>query len=297
MTSKDDNRFCFPAWGMSLVLHGAVVGLALVFVAQLKPVLQEKTFQWDVALTAEARPETESNQAESVAASVHQPVKKLPPSQTKSGSEISQPTMPTEQKIEPLQPTIEQAPPIEQQIEVPQLRDEPAIEAKDLEDVAAAPIFREVEAQPVPHDPISDTSDLVLSSEVSASQESPVPVLASGGSMDTIPLQTANIQESGPEAKLDNRWLAESLWRRVAGLKRYPNSARMNGQEGKVILKAVIRSDGQLADVFVQKSSGYSALDEAAMEAVRLACPLHMRHAIGKSQIVVSLPIVYSLAN
>jgi TonB family protein len=35
-----------------------------------------------------------------------------------------------------------------------------------------------------------------------------------------------------------------------------------------VIVKAVIRSDGQLADVFVQKSSGYSVLDEAAaMEA------------------------------
>jgi protein TonB len=87
------------------------------------------------------------------------------------------------------------------------------------------------------------------------------------------------------------------LWRRVAELKRYPSSARLNGQEGKVILKAIIRSDGQLADVFVQKSSGYSVLDAAAIEAVKLACPLYMKHAIGKPQIVVSLPIVYSLAN
>ena len=71
----------------------------------------------------------------------------------------------------------------------------------------------------------------------------------------------------------------------------------MNGQEGKVIVKAIIRSDGHLADVFVQKSSGYSVLDAAAVEAVRLACPLHMAQAIGKPQIVVSLRIVYSLAN
>ena len=63
------------------------------------------------------------------------------------------------------------------------------------------------------------------------------------------------------------------------------------------VLKAVIRSDGYLADVSVQKSSGHSALDAAAIEAVKLACPLHMKHAIGKPQIVVSLPIVYSLAN
>jgi protein TonB len=102
---------------------------------------------------------------------------------------------------------------------------------------------------------------------------------------------------SGAEARTDNRWLAESLWRRVAELKRYPSAARLNGQEGKVILKAVIRSDGQLADVVVQKSSGHSVLDEAAIEAVKLACPLYMKQAIGKPQIVVSLPIVYSLAN
>jgi protein TonB len=115
--------------------------------------------------------------------------------------------------------------------------------------------------------------------------------------MDGDPVRMDETQVSGPEVKVDNSWLAESLWRRVAELKRYPNSARMNGQEGKVILKAVIRSDGQLADVFVQKSSGYSALDQAAIETVKLACPLRMKHAIGKPQIVMSLPIVYSLAN
>jgi protein TonB len=110
-------------------------------------------------------------------------------------------------------------------------------------------------------------------------------------------MQTAKAAPSGPEVKTDHRWLAESLWRRVAELKRYPNSARLNGQEGKVILKAVIRSDGHLIDVTVQKSSGHQILDAAAVEAVKLACPLHMKHAINKPEIVVSLPIVYSLAN
>lgn len=115
--------------------------------------------------------------------------------------------------------------------------------------------------------------------------------------MDAAPVQVTRSAGASAEAKIDHQWLAESLWRRVAELKRYPNSARMNSQEGKVIVKVVIRADGHLADVFVQKSSGYSALDAAAIEAVKLACPLHMKHAIGKPQIVVSLPIVYSLAN
>ena len=39
------------------------------------------------------------------------------------------------------------------------------------------------------------------------------------------------------------------------------------------------------------------ALVMAAIEAVKLACPLHMKQAMNKPEIVVSLPIVYSLAN
>ncbi|MBD0316137.1 MAG: TonB family protein [Nitrospiraceae bacterium] len=100
-----------------------------------------------------------------------------------------------------------------------------------------------------------------------------------------------------PEAKADHRWVGESLWRRVAELKRYPSTARLNGLEGRVVLKAIIRADGHLAEVSVVKSSGHAVLDAAAMEAVKLACPLHMKHSIGPPQIVVSLPIVYSLAN
>ena len=110
-------------------------------------------------------------------------------------------------------------------------------------------------------------------------------------------MQVAKASPTGPEVKTDHRWIAESLWRRVAELKRYPSSARLNGQEGKVVLKAVIRSDGHLAEVSVQKSSGHQILDAAAIEAVKLACPLHMKQAMNKPEIVVSLPIVYSLAN
>jgi protein TonB len=287
MTSTDDNHFFFPAWGISLVLHGVVIGLAFVFVAQVKPVLQGETFQWDVALVEEARSDSNSEPTESVAASEQPPIQKPPPSRMKPVLESSRPVIPVEQQIEPPQPTIEQkveAPqiregPVEQQIdEVP----EPAVEMKEPKPIVAT-LPESVAVASAPDNPVV--------------QEAPTSAETYGSRMDVDPLRMRETQVSGTAAKVDNRWLAESLWRRVAELKRYPNSARINGQEGKVILKAVIRSDGQLADVFVQTSSGYSALDQAALETVRLACPLHMKHAIGKPQIVVSLPIVYSLAN
>jgi protein TonB len=304
MTSKDDNQFWFPAWGISVILHGAVVGVAIVFVSQVKPVLQDETFRWDVALVEEATPDSKSEQASSVVASAQPSVKKLLPSRPTSVPETSQPVMPVEQKIESPPPMIEQ------KVEIPQVRKEPVeprlvekaepnaepkveqvLESKESERVTVAASPDSVQAQPAQREVAPGQSALTPMSEIPPAQDASAQASSSTGGVDAPALQMAKAPAS------DHRWLAESLWRRVAELKRYPNSARMNGQEGKVILKAIIRSDGQLADVFVQKSSGHSVLDAAAIEAVKIACPLPMKHAIGKPQIVVSLPIVYSLAN
>jgi protein TonB len=289
MTSTEDNRFFFSAWGISLALHGVVVGLALAFVANVKPVLQKEMIQWDVTLMGEARLDPQSEPVKSAPAPEQTPAKKALPSQTKRVAEISQTVRPIEQKILPPQPIVETVQSIEPKVEAPQPTEEPverrmvevgtksvqAAEAKESVAVAALP--EPGESQPVQQEPAAIAA---------------VPAPAS--SQDSIVNEAPGLRH---EAQADNRWVGESLWRRVGELKRYPNSARMNGQEGKVILKAVIRSDGHLADVSVQKSSGHSVLDAAAIEAVKLACPLHMKHAIGKPQIVVSLPIVYSLAN
>ena len=279
-TSVNTNQLFFPAWAISLTLHGVVIGVAFAVATQVKPILQQDLFQWDVALVEATKSASLSESVKSVTAPAQPMPKVVPQSRLKPVAEVSPVVSPPEQPIE-------STPSNEQQVEAPQVREEPVeqriveVTESRTEPVAVAASTESVEAQPVQQEPVAIASAPALSSDVPVSQESTVNAVATPGS----------------EAKADNRWLAESLWRRVAELKRYPTMARMNGQEGKVILKAVIRSDGHLAQVFVQKSSGYSALDEAAIEAVKLACPLHMKHAIRKPQIVVSLPIVYSLAN
>ena len=287
--TMNTNQFVLPAWVISLTLHGAIIGVAFAFASQIKPILQEAAFKWDVALVQESTPDSVPAQVQSAATPAQAMPKVVSQSRPKRVTEISPVVPPQAQQIEPPAP-------IEQKVEVPQLREEPmeqrivetvttvaepTVEAKMAEPVALEASPEPIESQPVQQEPTAIASVPVSSSEVPVAPERMVETVA----------------PSGAAAKTDNRWLAESLWRRVAELKRYPSSARLNGQEGKVILKAVIRSDGQLADVFVQKSSGYSALDAAAIEAVKLACPLHMKHALGKPMIVVSLPIVYSLAN
>jgi protein TonB len=298
MISVDDNRFFFPAWGISLTLHGFAVGLAMVFATQVKPLLPEEVFQWDVALVEATKPNPTTEQVESVVPPPQPTAKATPPA-----PKILQPVRATAQAAEPPRPTIEAVRPIEQKVERPQVHQEQAeqsiaeIAQPMSEPVAVAASPEPVESHPVPTEMFPGAPASQSPSETLGTQEAPTLVSSQDNPVDAAPVQAVKAVGPTAEAKIDHQWLAESLWRRVAELKRYPNSARMNGQEGKVILKAVIRSDGQLADVFVLKSSGYAALDMAAMEAVKLACPLHMKHAIGKPQIVVSLPIVYSLAN
>lgn len=50
---------------------------------------------------------------------------------------------------------------------------------------------------------------------------------------------------------------------------RYPEAARRAGQEGLVVLWAEVTSEGRADSVTVRQSSGYSALDEAALRAVK----------------------------
>lgn len=397
MTSALQNRFFASAWACSLTLHGVIAGLALLFAAQMKPVLEEDVFSWEVALVQEARiepaplPPAPAVKPAPPARQITPPQPVEPPSDmvmtpvaprrsVEMVHPVVEPPKPVERKIEP---PIQRIEPVERKMEPPQPKSEPIeqkvveVEKPRIEPVQEkvavagqpkiAPVQQVVEAKTaapavtaepiVPHAPVvamtapaepvpnpslaantyvppkhsSSSSEAVTENNETPSLEDLAPIrrslvpigetsasaavkpsaapsvgstdepgvvaAASSGAAESVPSLTAKAPVPNQETKEDHKWLAESLWRRVAEVKRYPTSARMNGLEGKVVLKAVIRSDGQLAEVTVQKSSGHNVLDAAAIEAVKLACPLHMKQELGKPQIVVSLPIVYSLAN
>jgi len=318
MTCADHNRFLLPAWSISLALHGVAIALAVVFAAQVRPVLQEEPFKWEVALV-------DAVKTDSILAPAAVPESALPPVQAPARAPAPRPVEPMETvmhrvapresvqmvhpELQPPMPHVEEPLPLMKSEPPPPQRivepiQEQVVESEPVQTaepamtqqqpVAVPPSYEAVETRPA-----ETPSKPSMPEPVASSSPEPAPVLPSPPSSVTAeaPVQVAKAAPSGQEVKTDHRWLAESLWRRVAELKRYPSSARLNGQEGKVILKAVIRSDGQLAEVSVQKSSGHHILDAAAMEAVKLACPLHMKHAISKPEIVVNLPIVYSLAN
>ena len=315
---RSTNRYglIVPAWMVSLGLHGGLVWLAVLFAAQVKPVLNDEIFEWDVALVEAVNTPAPSSQA------APDP---MPPPRT-AARRSAEPSDTVVHRVAPLQtvqmvhPDVTPSTPVEQREEpVQPMKSEPVTPVKPVPEKTIASADQPfLEASKQPTQPVTASKEADLTDPVMAQRQpkeaaesreldaalkpstAEMPVSSSpvepAPAVSDAPMQTAKAA-TGPDVKTDHRWLAESLWRRVAELKRYPSSARLNGQEGKVIVKAVIRSDGHLAEVSVQKSSGHTILDTAAIESVKLACPLEMKHAINKSEIVVSLPIVYSLAD
>lgn len=71
-------------------------------------------------------------------------------------------------------------------------------------------------------------------------------------------------------------YLAE--WKRKVervGTLNFPNAARRAGLSGSPVVEVEISADGRLRDASVRRSSGYGALDQAALTILRLASPFN----------------------
>lgn len=297
MTLDTDGRYRVQGWVVSAVFHGLAFTVALGLMAQVKPAVPKEVFTWDVALVepqrvpaahqAEVTPtqETVKPTPHPVAPAPNKPQMVVQQEHTREVTQIreQQPTevqQPKQVVVEPIAPVLEH--------EV--VTAEPVITAAPVRQTVTQPVIAEApvsEAAPVTQDSSLHASSMPAT--VTASDAEPVV----RESAPQVPVAT----RPTPAIKVDHGWLAESLGRRLAELKRYPSTARLNGWEGKVVLRAVIRADGHLSEVKVHRSSGYDALDNAAMEAIRLVCPLHMHQPLGTSEVAVYVPIVYSLAS
>ena len=76
---------------------------------------------------------------------------------------------------------------------------------------------------------------------------------------------------------------------------RYPVSARRRGEQGTVLLKVLVTREGGAASVNVEKSSGSSALDQAALDAVKGWRFVPARQGAHPVEAWVLVPIVFRL--
>ena len=78
----------------------------------------------------------------------------------------------------------------------------------------------------------------------------------------------------------------------------YPAEAARSGMQGEVRVEFVIHKDGHVSRIRVLRSSGYRVLDEAIVEALKLASPFSpLPEGFGKDKIAVTGSFRYQLVS
>lgn len=75
----------------------------------------------------------------------------------------------------------------------------------------------------------------------------------------------------------------------------YPEDARERGEQGKVLVRALINIDGTVAQLAMRKSSGYASLDQSALETVKKWRFVPARRGAAAVTAWVVVPISFSL--
>ena len=289
-------------WLVSVLLHGTVALTAILIVKQIQLTPQDEAFKWNVAMVASAQPTaSSSNQAQ--AQSVQSTTSAPPPPVRRSASPR---TSSSPQTFAPLitpssseqMATTGVAEPSSPQLTTPSPPTAHTVQpAEPIRHKTVAPIASAAESGVRPDEmsmavSTSTNAETELSSAQSASLEQ-----ATQSDQDPAQIQVAAISSAPSNAptKRDYGWLSEVILRRVEELKRYPASARADRAEGKVVVKAVIDEDGGISEVGVFQSSGYPTLDEAAIQTMRQAAPLHLPHPLGQSRMTIKIPMNYRL--
>lgn len=108
--------------------------------------------------------------------------------------------------------------------------------------------------------------------ELTRSKEGTELVAGSGGDVKNISVPDSSAKDPMPSGlKLESGGTKKSAKSGLRVVQRpapsYPSSSRENKEEGLVVIKLVVLPSGHIDSVAVAQSSGYPALDQAALKA------------------------------
>lgn len=293
-TRSGDRRHTSLGWSCSLFVHGLVLAGAMAVFGGMHMHPPEQSFRWDVALVQSAGGEKPVPQ---------QQAKARPASPTHMARASHSATTPTQSHTTPIastpvQETTQVAQPIhrvvQQRIETGATN--VAVRQESPQAIVSQAVMRQTIA-PITRSDQGAARQLMQTHDGAQPHEGATPL--HGQAVARAIVSRGAMASSSPQGSraLDYGWLAETLWKRVQTLKRYPSKAAADRLEGEVLLAAVVRADGAIADVRITESSGYPLLDQAAVEAVRSASPLALPRPLDHAQVSVEIPIAYHAHN
>lgn len=93
----------------------------------------------------------------------------------------------------------------------------------------------------------------------------------------------------------DYGWLIHDLRILLERLKFYPQVARTNKWQGKVVVHMKILESGPLIDMEIQENSGFEVLDQTALTIVRQASPPDLGHPLHANNVRLSVSLTFRL--
>ncbi len=251
-------------WAASLALHGLL--LAGVFLLTRSHAVPPPPLRWEVALVAPAPsvpPQVETK-----------PQLETKP-RTKAQTETRQATEPERKAAVDDQPAPAPRPPPEKAAAVP----------------AAEPVRP---AAPLPALPPALPPAAIVAAEAEV-RPKPAPAVATMAAITPAPADRPVVAPppARPDIDTQRRWQA-LLAAKLRELKRYPSLSRRLGQEGVVVLEARIQTDGRAA-ANVKRSSGYAALDRAAVKLFEEAIAALTGQLAPRDESLLEIPVAYRL--
>jgi protein TonB len=281
----DHARLQRQGWICSMVFHVIMGAGALALISGLKMSLEPDQFTWSVAMVeapqaqpkVDTLPEAKPTPSKPKVAETHpapaQPIIETP-------QRIVQPARVVPQIVQREMTTVNQtASVVTQSVQ----------QTETITDIAPTTAREAVvqEEQVVATAAVTQQTAAPVVTEPLVTRQDAEPVVQHAAVEQTV-TQTAQV-------KADYGWLVKALLGRLDQLKNYPHLARINHWEGKVVLRAVIKDDGQVLMIDVHESSGRLILDNDAIETLRRASPLKLDHPLGKPQVAILMPISYAL--
>jgi len=268
-------------WLTSVCLHATLAFGALVVTQRVALAPQLAPFTWNVAMVTEPSGPLQSSATSTT--TIHPPPTQ-PPSPARSAT-IAPASVPARDAGSMRAMTAAEA--MDRRNQAPQVLDSPPpVESTEPEQAIEQALAAAQAPTSTPH---LSSQPPELASDLSSTAQ-PLPQEQEAGLSTQTPGPVAS---SSPRA--DYAWLSETIMRRMQELKRYPTEARLERAEGKVVLKAVLRSNGSIEAIEIFQSSGHQSLDRAAVELLSLAAPFHFPRPLEKPQMTVKIPMSYRL--
>ena len=286
-------------WVLSILLHGTAIGVAIMLLSDLHLAAHPETFRWQVSVVGRTRPS--AVQATTAAPMDSRGASPTPvtPSVNESAS-VAVPTLPARMAARQRQPVEKQTQSALQAIHSrypapPTTAPADPSPSTPSETVTSGPSLSELppsaaSSVPTEEPAVSPSRDVSLDTPPAVA---PTPTPEMSSSTGHSPNHSSSIQEAAIH-KPDFSWLTDSLRSRVQQSQKYSTVARLNGLEGRVVLRITVKDNGELL-IAVATSSGHALLDQDAVEQVQRLSPLPLLQPLGRNQRVLNLPIIYSL--